>query len=426
MTGVEILLHKIDISKYISIIFLGVILSTGISYCEETKNIAVLRITSGILGEQDLNILNKKVLETFKSMRMHNIIAGDELVKLLGEEYLTKIELCEEVYCLIETGQKLGVNEVVSGSIDLKENNYLVNITRTGVKEGTISAKHSENCMSYSDLSTCLETAIKKVYNYKPMGLLILYSVPPGANVKLNGRNEGETPLKKWLPAGNYELILTKNGYCDERRFVKIEDNTQAETFIILEEFTGSKISIETEPEDASVYIDNMYAGTTPYSGKNFRSGKHEIRIEKEYYEPVRKSVEIAQGSHINISEKLKHSRAYFDSIRRARKVHKYWGYSVLGISGLSFASSVYFKVLADRAYKDYRNSFNQNEIDRSREEFKHNLTYMNITLGVGVALAGTSGIIFLSVPDIPQEEEVNAGAILSPEEIKLFAEIKF
>lgn len=407
------------------LLFILILLQTGGVFAEKS-DIAVLRITSSVLSTKDLDILNNNIPEIFKRIRMPDVLIGERIIKLLGEEYVTNLEYCAEAYCFIEAGEKLGVLEVVSGSIELKDNDYIATIRRYDVKKGAELSAYSESCNKYPDLLACIESAYKKIFDYKPMGTLTVFSVPPSAEVMISGKKEGETPFEKMLLTGDYTLILKKSGYYDEKREIKIEENKSTEIFVSMEPFTNSKISVETDPPGAGVFINNRKSGITPYTERNLRSGTYEIKIEKENYETITKKVEIGSGTDIKIKEVLRYSKRYLDSIRLSQKRHKILGYAGIGLTTLSFASGIYFKLLADEAYKNYRKSFKQDEIERYRREIHTNIQYMNVSIGVGAAFAIGSAISFLTTPDMPEDNVRRISVLPLTDGAGLYAEFRF
>jgi len=82
-----------------------------------------------------------------------------------------------------------------------------------------------------------------------PYALLTLTSDPPGANVFINGRYEGETPLTRSVPPGPVDFSLELDGY---------EEYTDQ---IVLEDKGGQKLPIELK-KDASVEWDQPWTNS--------------------------------------------------------------------------------------------------------------------------------------------------------------------
>jgi len=72
--------------------------------------------------------------------------------------------------------------------------------------------------------------------------------------------------------------------------------------------FTGD-LTIESEPRDATVFIDQRRIGETPVHLKAFRAGSHAIRIDREGYERWTAGVLVAAGRQTRVSAQLERNR---------------------------------------------------------------------------------------------------------------------
>jgi len=63
---------------------------------------------------------------------------------------------------------------------------------------------------------------------------LTVYAEPEAAQVAINGRTLGATPATTELPAGEYELLVTVNGFQPERRHVNHQLGHAEDVFVVL------------------------------------------------------------------------------------------------------------------------------------------------------------------------------------------------
>jgi len=70
-------------------------------------------------------------------------------------------------------------------------------------------------------------------------------------------------------------------------------------------------LSIHTEPDDASVWLDNAFLGTTPLSLDELDPGTYRLRIEKHGYYPVRRWIEIPEDSTLVLEIDLEQITGY-------------------------------------------------------------------------------------------------------------------
>jgi len=58
----------------------------------------------------------------------------------------------------------------------------------------------------------------------------------------------------------------------------------------------GSLLVVRSNPPGAQVYLDDLYVGTTPMSREGVLPGTHRVRINREGYQPVARTVEVGDG----------------------------------------------------------------------------------------------------------------------------------
>ncbi len=93
-------------------------------------------------------------------------------------------------------------------------------------------------------------------------GTLHVASNPTGAQVLLNGRVCGLTPLDTVLQIGDYQLVLTKPNAKVSRQTVRIEEKKHHNINEKLQ--TSDFVNIHSKPDKAVVYINRKRVGETP------------------------------------------------------------------------------------------------------------------------------------------------------------------
>ncbi len=58
----------------------------------------------------------------------------------------------------------------------------------------------------------------------------------------------------------------------------------------------GSLMVVRSSPPGAQVYLDDQYVGTTPMSRENVALGTHRVRVSREGYQPVTRTIEVGEG----------------------------------------------------------------------------------------------------------------------------------
>jgi formylglycine-generating enzyme required for sulfatase activity len=91
-----------------------------------------------------------------------------------------------------------------------------------------------------------------------------LSSVPSGAGIRVDGRALGETPAELELTAGEREIEFVLPGYNPLRRQIRVvanEPQTVPEARLTP---ADGRLSLSSEPADASISVNGEYLGTTP------------------------------------------------------------------------------------------------------------------------------------------------------------------
>ncbi|MCF7913282.1 MAG: PEGA domain-containing protein [Candidatus Cloacimonetes bacterium] len=110
-------------------------------------------------------------------------------------------------------------------------------------------------------------------------------STPNGANIYLDEKHLGKTPLaREKIPSGEHSLRLTYDKYKTHQETFIIKDGDESDFDIELEPNFASLV-INSAPENgAAVFIDDNQVGVTPFTEKMMQAGTYTIRIEKELW----------------------------------------------------------------------------------------------------------------------------------------------
>ena len=132
----------------------------------------------------------------------------------------------------------------------------------------------------------------------KPInGTAEINSSPMGANIYIDGKHYGETPIYiSEILIGEHELKLTKQGCAEFNKIIVIEEN---ETLTINEKLqTGKEISISTDQSGDKIYVDGNYLGVSPIA-TYLSYGNHEIKAERNG-KTISKTINVAQSGDDN------------------------------------------------------------------------------------------------------------------------------
>ncbi|MBW1893728.1 MAG: PEGA domain-containing protein [Deltaproteobacteria bacterium] len=110
-------------------------------------------------------------------------------------------------------------------------------------------------------------------------GSLSIKSRPSNADVYIEGKKRGKTPVKlKKLKKGSIKIEVKKECFGSAVKSVSIRENKISEYVFTLKPICGS-VSIKSNPAAAQWYLDGEYVGITPGKIKNVKKGSHKIKV---------------------------------------------------------------------------------------------------------------------------------------------------
>jgi len=214
---------------------------------------------------------------------------------------------------------KIGVNESVgglvvnskpSGASVYVDNKFMgtTPLNISGIKTGTHVVR-----ISYQGYADRIRTVIIRPHRYELIsetllapvntGSLYVDSNPRGASIYLDGDYEGETPRRiDFIPVGSHTVRLSKEGYRDYVQQVWIQANqTTTISISLVVEATRYKLSINSNPSGASVFVDGIPRGITP-AYTYVTPGYHQVKLELEGYLDYEETVHITGDMLLNIN----------------------------------------------------------------------------------------------------------------------------
>ena len=217
-------------------------------------------------------------------------------------------------------GRKLGQTPVVI--TDLRHGQYTAELYRHGYSRQTAS--------------WTINSAIPQRVNINltsNIGILVLNSQPGGAEVFLDGKPVGTTPLKEQVEEGKHQIELRKNGYNPVIQTVQIKSGeTQTVPRIIMEYKKGS-IQISSTPSAAKITVNGTPYGDTPFKLPDLKPGKYAIRLEKEGFDPAERMVTLPPGEHLDLKFNLDSNTGGVDIVTQPAGLTLYLDGKKIGIS---------------------------------------------------------------------------------------------
>lgn len=132
-----------------------------------------------------------------------------------------------------------------------------------------------------------------------------MQSIPSGAQVRLDGKRIGRTPLNLDLDPGTYQLAVSARRYKTWRqRLTVVANQPQLLDNIRLAPADGV-LTLSTQPPAASVLADSTFAGKTPLKLSLSAGVTHVLRLSKNGYASQTLKVQVESGQNKALSTKL-------------------------------------------------------------------------------------------------------------------------
>lgn len=140
------------------------------------------------------------------------------------------------------------------------------------------------------------------------VGTVRVTSTPSGANVSVDGRRRGVTPLRLGgLLFGDHDVEVALDGYKAERQRVSLSAERASRvldvklTKTIAAPTTGA-VSVITDPAGARILVDGAAAGNAPLTVANLAPGKHAVQAERDGFESATRDVDVKAGTTASVT----------------------------------------------------------------------------------------------------------------------------
>ncbi len=138
---------------------------------------------------------------------------------------------------------------------------------------------------------------------------LAVNTIPRGANVLVNGRYRGQSPLTLDLaPDTDYDIGLSKAGYGTASRTVRLASAARDTITVDLTARTG-EVTVNVSPEDATVFVDGSARGQGSTT-LSLSSAPHRIEVRSEGYESWSRTITPRPGYPQTLAASLRSEEA--------------------------------------------------------------------------------------------------------------------
>jgi formylglycine-generating enzyme required for sulfatase activity len=139
--------------------------------------------------------------------------------------------------------------------------------------------------------------------NWAPVSLTTL---PPGAEVQVDGEVVGVTPIEMQLTAGEREIEAHLSGYNAWRDKIVVNANEPLTLPDVKLSLADGRVDLASNPSAANVSIDGEYRGRTPLALRLTPGKPHELTLTKPGYETATRELSVAADSGRRVQIELK------------------------------------------------------------------------------------------------------------------------
>lgn len=134
---------------------------------------------------------------------------------------------------------------------------------------------------------------------------LLVNTIPRGANVTVNGRYRGQSPITLSLtPDVDYQIGMSKAGYGVTSRSLRLQSAASESITVDLSARVGT-VTLNVEPADATVYVDGRARGTGKTTVR-LSSAPHRIEVKRQGFRDWSTTITPRPGYPQTVTAKLR------------------------------------------------------------------------------------------------------------------------
>lgn len=253
-------------------------------------------------GEHSISVRSRRYLPFSDIVEFPGLGREETLTVQLVPRWATVSIRSEPAGAVVYAGDKQ-VGETPA-LIELFEGTHQISVVREGYKAWDGSITVEPNAARELPLIRLEEADARLRVN----------TIPRGANVLVNGRYRGQSPVTlDLLPDVSYEIGLSKAGYGSTTRQVRLGTAASESITVDLSARTGT-VTVNVSPADATVYVDGRPRGQGSTT-LSLSSAPHRIEVRKPGYESWSRTITPRPGYPQTVTARIRSN----DDIARSK-----------------------------------------------------------------------------------------------------------
>ena len=266
---------------------------------------AVISIDSNLVGNSPYGPVELQPGAHSVRVRSDRFLPFEDVIEVpgLGRDQTMHVQLIRRWSNIEVTSEPTGAS-IFSGedhigetpaSVELLEGTHQISVVRDGYKawDGTVVIKPN------------VDQTLPLVRLQPANAKLLVNTIPRNANVTVNGRYRGRSPITLALsPDVDYDIGMSKAGYGSTSRKVRLQAAGSESISVDLSARIGS-LTVNVSPRDATIYVDGQSRATGTATLK-LSSAPHRIEVRKAGYEVWSRTVTPRPGYPQSVSASLR------------------------------------------------------------------------------------------------------------------------
>ncbi|MFW6006268.1 MAG: PEGA domain-containing protein [Candidatus Bipolaricaulota bacterium] len=175
-----------------------------------------------------------------------------------------------------------------------------------GTREVTLKRSNYEHWSTTISVQPYEKKRIEADLRPTAITRLTVKSSPKGADVYVDGKFRGRTPVSFFTESGDRKVRVSRQGYEVWEEVIEVQPYLNRNLEIDLRDIKFSRFSVETTPSGASVYVGGENRGTTPTELRLRADKPLEIVLKKEGYEKWERTLTLTSNRNENINVDLR------------------------------------------------------------------------------------------------------------------------
>ena len=215
-----------------TILLLLIILQSWV-YGQDLENVAVLDLSPEGISDSEARILSSKLRSEAVKSKLFDVIDRGNMDAILKEQSF-QLSGCTTGECVVEIGQLLGVQKIISGTVGKFGSIYIINISLTNIETGKI----------------------EKQIDYELQGVveLLLTSGISNSFNKLIGLNFEDYPIK--IEKDNKNTLTTD---IQTRNYNTSEKPGTSKSYFTRDSHQDDVLRIQGTPKEINTYSSSGY-----------------------------------------------------------------------------------------------------------------------------------------------------------------------